>query len=242
MTIDSVSENGVQGGPPRQGSRRAYDSPRRREQARQTREQIAAAARRVFLARGWAGTRVRAVAREAGVAEPTVYAAYGSKLGLARALVESVDTAAEAAGSPADVLAAGDDPPAQLVVMIGTDRALFERGGDVIALLRDAGHSEPELKAAYDEGRARAEAIHRGVFDTWPHQWFRDGVDPAHAADTYAALCNIDVYRVLTDERGWTPEDVETWWREALSTLLLSERPRAGLRSPRTGRSKIEQR
>jgi hypothetical protein len=72
--------------------------------------------------------------------------------------------------------------------MVGTDRRLFDRGGDVIALLRDAGRSEPELRAAYDAGRAHAEEIHHGVFDTWPGEWFRTGVDAARAADTYDAL------------------------------------------------------
>ena len=53
---------------------RAYDSPRRREQARETRERITAAARELFLENGWAATRMRDVAERAGVAEPTVYA------------------------------------------------------------------------------------------------------------------------------------------------------------------------
>jgi AcrR family transcriptional regulator len=224
MTIDSLNENRQQDSRAHQeGSRRRYDSPRRREQARETREAIAAAARRVFLTHGWAGTRVRDVAREAGVAEPTVYAAYGSKVGLARALVDAVDATAEVARSPDDVLAAGDDPQTQLSAMVSTDRRLFETGGDVIALLRDASQSEPELKAAYDAGRARAEEIHRGVFGAWPSGWFRAGSDPGSAADTYAAMCNIDVYRVLTEERGWRPQQIETWWHESLSTLLLAE-------------------
>ncbi len=166
---------------------------------------------------------MRDVATEAGVAEPTVYAAYGSKAGLARALVESVDTAAEVAGSPHDVLAASADPHTQLAAMLGTDWRLFETGGDVIALLRDAGQSEPDLRAAYDAGRARAEKIHRGVFEHWPAAWFRAGVTVASAADTYAALCNIDVYRVLTTERGWSPDQVETWWHDSLCRLLLAE-------------------
>jgi len=37
----------------------------------------------------------------------------------------------------------------------------------------------------------------------------------------FAGLCNVDVYRVLTEERGWTADQVEEWWREALTALLL---------------------
>ena len=65
---------------------RSYDSPTRRAQAEQTRRQIAHAARTLFVERGWSGTRVRDVAAAAGVSEPTVYAVYGNKAGLAMAL------------------------------------------------------------------------------------------------------------------------------------------------------------
>jgi hypothetical protein len=41
------------------------------------------------------------------------------------------------------------------------------------------------------------------------------------AADTAAALLNIDVYRVLRDERGWSPNQIEQWWHESLVLLLV---------------------
>ena len=47
--------------------------------------------------------------------------------------------------------------------------------------------------------------------------------DPGHAADTYAALCNIGVYQVLIGERGWTVVQVETWWIDALAHLLVAD-------------------
>ena len=204
--------------------RRAYHSPRRRNQAQATRAAIAAAARELFLARGWSGTTVGEVAVRAGVGEATVYAAYRSKAGLARALVDAVDIAADVAGSAQDVLDADPDPRAQLAFMISIDRRLFEHDGNLIAMLHDA-RAEPELRAAYDRGRARADQIHRGVFNSWAAHWFRAGMGAAEAADTYAALCNIGVYQVLTGERGWTPDHVQDWWHDSLSRLLLTGTP-----------------
>ena len=200
---------------------RAYDSPRRRDQAQATRADIAAAARRLFMERGWAGTRVRDVAAEAGVAEPTVYAVYGSKAGLALALVDAVDAAADLDSQEAQLAAAAGDPAGQLGAMVGFDRRLFERGGDVLGLLHDARRSEPDLAAAYREGRARADQIRQRVLSNWPEGAFRNGNEAKSAADTYAALCNIDVYRLLTDERKWSPERIEGWWHESLVRLLL---------------------
>lgn len=129
--------------------------------------------------------------------------------------VDAVDIAAEVTSCAQDVLAVGNDPAAQLANMVSTDRRLFERGGDVIALLHDAGRSEPELGAAYDDGRACADLIHRGVFDAWPSRWLRPGLDDAQAADTYAAVCNIGAYQILISERGWSPGEVEAGARVA---------------------------
>ncbi len=163
---------------------------------------------------------MRDVAREAGVAEPTVYAVYGSKTGLALALIDSVETSADLTLATAELQAA-EDPVAQLAVLVGFDRRLFERGGDVIALLRDAGRSEPALHAAYQHARAHADATRQKVFANWPPDAFRPGVGASSAADTFAALCNIDVYRVLTEERDWTPDQIERWWQDSLVRVLL---------------------
>src|ERR671934_682944 len=66
--------------------RRRYESPRRREQAAATRLAILEAAERLFGERGYAGTSVSAIAAAAGVALKTVYAAFGTKAEVLRAL------------------------------------------------------------------------------------------------------------------------------------------------------------
>ena len=52
--------------------KRPYRSPRRREQAEETRRRILAAARRLFVARGYGGTTMETIADDAGVAVQTV--------------------------------------------------------------------------------------------------------------------------------------------------------------------------
>ena len=66
--------------------KRRYDSPRRREQAAETRRQILEASQRLFERDGYAATSVAAIAAEAGVALKTVYVAFGTKGGVLRAL------------------------------------------------------------------------------------------------------------------------------------------------------------
>ncbi|MFI7120767.1 TetR/AcrR family transcriptional regulator [Amycolatopsis sp. NPDC049868] len=200
---------------------RSYDSPRRLAQANRTRAEIADAARRLFVSQGWAATTVRDVAREAGVSVPTVYAAYQNKTGLVWALADAADLSAD----PPRMLAELDREPAparQLAAMAAYDRRLFERAGDLILLVREAGRTEPDLDGVYRQARREADGIRRQVFSSWPGGVLRQGLDIPGAVDSYAALCNIDVYTTLTVERAWTPDRVEQWWGEALSRELLT--------------------
>lgn len=202
---------------------RRYTSIRRDEQARETRAEIAEAARRLFLAQGWAATTVRDVAREAGVSAPTVYAAYRNKTGLLWALADSADLSADAPRM-LDELEASRGPEDDLAAMVGYDRRLFERSGDLIRLLRDAGRTEPGAEEFYRRARGKGDETRVQVFTAWPSGTLRKGVDVATAVDVFAALCNVDVYTTLTAERGWSPDRVEQWWNEALRRELLEDR------------------
>ncbi|MFC5825008.1 TetR/AcrR family transcriptional regulator [Nonomuraea insulae] len=203
------------------GQARRYDSLRRTAQAMETRAGIAQAARRLFVDRGWAATTVRDVAREAGVSVPTVYSVYGNKAGLTRALADAAGVSADVAQQLAELEAAGASPERQLAVMAGFDRRLYERAGDVITLLREAGRAEPELAGVYRDGRRRADETRVAVFSSWPDGTLREGLDVPTAVDLYAGMCSIDVYTTFTTERGWSPDRVERWWSEALARELL---------------------
>ncbi|GGZ30414.1 TetR/AcrR family transcriptional regulator [Streptomyces poonensis] len=202
--------------------RRRYDSLRRTAQAQQTRADIARAARRLFVSRGWAATTVRDVAREAGVSVPTVYAAYGNKTGLTRALADAADLSADVAQLVAELEDPAAGPASQLAAMAAFDRRLFQRAGDIITLVREAGRSDPELAAFYRDSRRRADEARVQVFSSWPADVLRHGLEVRSAADVYGALCNIDVYTELTVERGWSPDRVEQWWGRALVRELLA--------------------
>lgn len=212
MNIDRLNED---------GKGRKYDSPTRRAQAVQTRRQIADAARSLFVERGWSATRVRDVAQAAGVSEPTVYAVYGSKAGLAHALLDSLEGAADPLRLGEELRAAAGDPRGQLAAVAGFERRLLEHGAEAITVIREAGRSVPELASVVAEGRARGEGQRRRLFASWPSDAWREGVDVDSALDYSAALFNADVFLLLTQERGWTPERAERWWTDTLTGLLL---------------------
>ncbi|NUP28239.1 MAG: TetR/AcrR family transcriptional regulator [Nocardia sp.] len=201
--------------------RRRYESLHRTAQAQQTGAQIARAARELFVTRGWAATTVREVARAAGVSTPTVYAVYGNKSGLTRALADAADLSGDLPRM-IEGLETAAGPAGQLAAMVAYDRRLFERSGDVIVALREAGRSEPALAQVYRDGRRRADEVRAEVFAGWPPGTLRSGVTSAAAVDIYAALCTIDVFTELTGERGWTPDAVQRWWSGILSRDLLA--------------------
>jgi AcrR family transcriptional regulator len=62
--------------------KRAYDSSRRQEQARQTRQRVLQAAHDLFVERGYGRTTIADIAQEAGVSPETVYASFRNKVTL----------------------------------------------------------------------------------------------------------------------------------------------------------------
>ena len=83
------------------GTNRRYDSTRRKEQARRTRQTITEAARTLFTRHGYAGTTIAAIAQAAGVSAETIYATFGSKRAILSHLV--------------DISVVGDDEPVPLL-------------------------------------------------------------------------------------------------------------------------------
>ncbi|VFA96662.1 hypothetical protein [Nocardia cyriacigeorgica] len=83
------------------------------------------------------------------------------------------------------------DPAGQLAAIAGYDRRPFERAGNLIELVREAGRTEPELADAYERARKLGDRTRVEVFSSWPDATLRPELDVATATDIYAALCNI---------------------------------------------------
>jgi AcrR family transcriptional regulator len=179
------------------------------------------AARQQFAFHGWRGTTLKAIAHEAAVAEPTVYAVFGSKAGLAMALVDAVD---ETAGLDAllSVLAdASATPHEQLRAAVEFEGRIASDAGDIVRLLRDGSDDDPELRAAYASGLERARAGFRRMAAGWPTGSLREGVSVDWAADVYAATATMDPYDTLVGF-GWSAEQVTDWWYRSLSSTVLA--------------------
>ena len=211
--------------------RRRYESPRRQEQAAQTRRDILATAGSLFRERGYAGTSMPQIAAGAGVVVETVYRAFRSKAALFREVIESA-----LAGGPtrADVpveerpairaLIEEPDPRRQVGLYAATQPGIHRRAGPLLRALRDAAGTDTELRKLWDEmeawrldgqGRMAGMLAERGAL--------RQGLSVKEARDVVWTLCSLAVHDLLVLERGWSYERYEAWLADALVCELLPD-------------------
>jgi AcrR family transcriptional regulator len=199
----------------------------RARQARETRRRIVAAAARLFVRDGYSATSIRAIAAEAGVAVPTVYAALRSKANILRAVVDMTvrgdDEAAPLASRAGwRELEGRRDPREQLARFARLHRQICDREAAVFAQLEAAAGADPEateLLAEHDARRYETQSrlgrlLHR-------RGQLAPGLSARRAADAIWTLASERTYLALVRDRNWKPEDYERWVAEQLAAALL---------------------
>lgn len=212
--------------------RRNYDSPRRREQAAETRRKILDAAGQLFAEHGYAATSMPAIAARAGVALKTVYLAFGAKAGVLHALW---DVRLGGDDQPIPVvdrpwyrqLLQGDDPHLLLGAAARQSRVVKERAGDVMRIIRQAAVTEPALADLWDRIETEFRAVLAGIAERLDALGaLAPGIDITSATDLLWTLNHPDTWYLLVRRCGWTADRYEQWVGETLSAQLLGV-PRA---------------
>src|SRR6266542_1674089 len=129
---------------------RPYNASLRQEQAQMTRSRILDAARRC-LARGtYSSVTIGDIAEEAGVSSQTVYAAFGTKLGLAEEIIR-VGFHFEGVEELATQLRESTDPEVWLRGTAEISRRIQETCADLLRFMRESG--DPGLLARYHDNQ-----------------------------------------------------------------------------------------
>ena len=178
---------------------RKYDATARRAAAEQTRERICDAAEVLFLRDGYARTSIRAVAREAGVSDATVYLVFATKAALLDAVI------IRATRTPAP-------PIVDLASFASAHAVLMERAAELIALGEAAALMDAELRPLRDRAHERLRAYLHETADRLELG--------AGAGDTLYAIATETTYL----RRGLPPERYAEWLTGVLSAALLSDR------------------
>ena len=206
--------------------RRAYDSPRRREQAAATRAAILDAALKLFEQRGYVATSVAAIAREAGVALKTVYAVFGTKRGVLVALrgqlVRGEDDSIPVAQQDwFRAVLDEPDPRKRLTAFAAAATDLKSRAGPIFEIIRHAAPADPEIQAIWDEFMGDFYENQRLVVE----RFATDGalkLDIDRATDILWTINHPAVYHLLVAERGWSNDHYRQWLEQSLAQQLLA--------------------
>lgn len=207
--------------------RRAYRSARRREQAAATRRAIVEAARALFVARGYAGTTIDAIAAAAGVAPVTVYAAFGSKRGVLDRLI-AVSLVGDERPVPLldrpgpQAVLREPDPRRQVALFAADIAGIMERMSPLFEVLRTAAPAEPEVAALLDRLlRERLRGMRVFVEALARHGPLRAGLSLEDASESAWTLSSPDLHRLVTVRLGWARDRYAAWLATTLAGALL---------------------
>jgi AcrR family transcriptional regulator len=213
---------------PRNIPEHASRFPRRTVAARHTHDALIEAAGALFAERGYSGTTIEAIAARAGVARPTVFTSVPG--GKPQLLKEARDRALAGDDEPVPVPqrpwfrhAMGQSDPRELLrLQAGNYRRILDRAARLErALAVGAGH-HPELRDLYEQARAQRR-IGTGMVSHRLAELdaLRPGMTADEAADIIYALAAADLYLLLVDDRGWSPDTYEHWLANQLQLALL---------------------
>ena len=208
-------------------SRRAYNSPRRQQQAAATRRTILEAAERLFLQDGYPATTMEAIAAEAGVSLKTAYLPFSTKSGLLRALWD-LRLKSDDADAPVvqhewfrEVLEE-PDPVRKLQLNARNSAAAKTRIGGLFRVIRGAAEIDADCSELWRliqsdfhaNQQVIVESIHRGG-------GLRRGLSVATGTDILWTLNHPDTWTLLASQRGWSPHAYETWLAQTSCAQLL---------------------
>lgn len=206
-------------------ARRTYRSSIKRGQARPA---ILAAAARLFARRGFAATSIDDIAREAGVARPTVFAAAGSKPAIFRAVLEAAVAGDEPVAPVPELgwmrqLLAIDDARTLLRAFAHQTRVVGERISDLYWAAERAAADDDAVREVWlviEGGRLGTGAAIAAHLDTLGP--LRED-DRAAVTLTLTTIASPASWRALVRDAGWSPDRFEEWAGDALIRLLLPE-------------------
>jgi AcrR family transcriptional regulator len=189
----------------------------RQAQTALTEQRIVAAATELFLTDGYVATTLEAVARRAAVSARTVYVRFGTKAALFKRVV---DVAIVGDTARVDVLGrdwmqrALNAPTRaeRIAAAAAAGRQIMERTGPLFVVAQQAATVEPQIAAAWQEGR-EGSRVAQEVFWT---RMAADGLlgpdaDVAWLTDTTSILGAAETYLMITRMLGWDLDAYERW-------------------------------
>jgi AcrR family transcriptional regulator len=188
-----------------------YNTDLRRARTVELRQRILGAATILFARHGIDKVTIDALADEANVAAPTVYALFKSKAGLLKALIKGTFFGANYA-AVAEKTKTTTDPIELLRITASISRVIFDTEKAEIGLIRGASAFSAELRRVeaefeqirFDLQETRAKLLVK----TFPAAR-KLGIEKVR--DIMWMYTGRDIYRMFVLERGWSSDAYEEW-------------------------------
>jgi AcrR family transcriptional regulator len=204
----------------------------RAEQIRASRQKVLAAARELFLRRGYYGTTIEAVAQRARVSPQTVYNVVGGKAALLKSVYDVTlagDDEPVPMGdrAPYAEIAAAPDARSALALYARLGREMLSRARPLITVIFVEGPGrDPDLRAFVDkiENERSAGTAHM-AHHVATRFGLRPGLTEAEAADILWALTSPELADRFVRRRGWPLDRYERWLADTMAATLLPPHP-----------------
>jgi AcrR family transcriptional regulator len=206
--------------------KRPYDASGRREQARERRRAVVAAARELFERDGFRPTTIAAIATHAGVSAESIYKGFGSKAAVAKAVFDDTIAGDDEPVPLADRPAAQtmrDEPNVRRKIAIFVDGLAQRqaRSARVQILIRDGRHVDDSLAPVWakltDEGLLGMTMLGQNLLSTGQ---LRDGIDLDEVRDVLWNYLAIDHYERLVLSQGWPLPRYARWLTETITKAI----------------------
>lgn len=198
--------------------RRMYDATGRRAAAEQRRARVVAAAARMFAERGWGGTTIAAVARDADVSAETIAKSIGGKPELLMAAMRAASFG-RAGGLTAAFaeLRLEDEPDREVRIDRVVDFAIgsVARMAPFVPVIIQAADRDERMHAvlvAAEQGHLETTRL---LVST-----LADGPLGPDAVDEVYVMTRAESYLTFVGRRGWTAERYRDWLRRSLVAAL----------------------
>jgi AcrR family transcriptional regulator len=195
--------------------RRAYDSSRRRAQAKETRAAVVRAARDLFIEQGYGRTTIADIAEHAGVSVETIYSAFGNKATLlhqAWDITVGGDDEEVVFHERPEVMAIRGEPDlARRFLLHATfSTQTAQRIAPFQLMVQSAAGTEPAAAEMLDEmGRQRLAGM--TVMAGEAAKTGQLAVTEDECRDVVWTMTDGTLWHRLVNERGWSNERFAEW-------------------------------
>lgn len=184
-----------------------------------------AAARELFLTRGYVRTSLTAVAELASVAVQTIYNSIGNKAALLAAVLDQATAGPDAPRSVSEFMQERTDATGGVA---GLSRLLAdwiaevnERSTEILTLIHQTAAVYPEVAALERErGERRLNNYGRAVAVARSRGGLTSGPSEDEAAAAIWSLGHPQIYRSLVVDGGWTLDAYRGWLTQCFRSVL----------------------